>query len=437
MSTRHGHGKPKRGHPRKQPHPPSAGDRPAPVVVGVPSGLPQVQLSITRRADHPWIFRKMCRPAEHAPGTIVEVVDASGAIVGTGIYNRNSQIAVRLLSEDPNRPADDAFIAQRLADAIRLRRMLPGLHETDACRLVHAEGDCLSGLIVDRYGSFVVIELFSHGWFRKLGWLMKELAAQVSREFGVRPDTVKVLVRADDEVQQTEGFRVRDFVAEGMSNKLLRVEVKEGPVRFRVDLRHGHKTGFFCDQRDNRARVAQFARGRRMLDCFSYTGGFSVRALAGGAKSSLAVDLDADALNLASSNASINGVGQKLATRHADVFDVLRDLAAAGETFGVIVLDPPKLTATKEGLDQALRAYTDMNRLAIPLLEPDGVLVSCSCTGMVGESALLSCVRRAASDAHVHLQTLAVHGAPPDHPVLSAFPEGRYLKAIYSRALAR
>ena len=402
-----------------------------------PSGLPQVQLSITRRSDHPWIFRKMCRPTNHAAGSIVEIVDATGAIIGSGIYNRHSQIAVRLLSEDPTQPATDEFIAQRLADAFRLRTTLPALKDTDACRLVNSEGDCLSGLVVDRYGPFLVVELFSHGWFRKLGWLMKELKRLATRELGVPADKATVLVRADDDVEQAEAFRVRDFVAEGLSDSQLKVEVREGPLRFRVDLRHGHKTGFFCDQRENRARVASLAAGKRMLDCFCYTGGFSCRALQAGAKSSLAVDLDEDALQLAAANAKLNGVGNKLTTRHGDVFAVLRTLADAGERFGVIVLDPPKLTTSRDGLDGALRAYTDMNRLAMPLLEPDGLLVSCSCSGLVSESALLGCIRRAASDSRAHLQHIAVTGAPPDHPVLAAFPEGRYLNAIYSRRLPR
>jgi 23S rRNA G2069 N7-methylase RlmK/C1962 C5-methylase RlmI len=254
-----------------------------------------------------------------------------------GIYNRKSQIAVRLLTEDPAQPLDDAFFEAALDRAIAFRKDTLQLETlTDAYRAINSEGDGLSGLVADRFADFVVVELFSAGWYRKLGWLLPAL----SRRF----HGATALVRADRTTEEREGFRVRDFVAEKLGAERLRTIVKEGPLRFHVDLHHGHKTGLFCDQREHRLRVGALARGKRMLDGCTYTGGFALHAAAGGATEVTAVDLDEKAVAVGEQNARLNRL--PVTFHHADLFDYLREAAAARRTWDLVVLDPPKLAAS-------------------------------------------------------------------------------------------
>lgn len=213
--------------------------------------------------------------------------------------------------------------------------------------------------------------------------------------------------------------------------------VREGPARFHVDLRRGHKTGFFADQREHRARLAELCRGAELFDGCCYSGGFAVQAALAGAKQVEAVDLDENAVAVAEENLKLNGVEGKVRARHANVFDVLRDHRAARRKFARVVLDPPKLAVTREERPKALEAYQDMNRLGMQCLEDGGVLVSCSCTGLVGEEDLLGVLREAAAEANKDLQVFHVGGASPDHPWSIHMPEGRYLKVVFSRVRPR
>lgn len=387
----------------------------------VVEGLPVVSLATRRNSRHPWIYRKMCRPATHAPGTLVEVFDREGRFVGRGIYNRKSEIAVRLLTEDPAELLDDAFFDARLDRAISLRRDSLRLETvTNAYRVVNAEGDGLSGLVVDRYGGFVVAQLYSAGWFRKLRWLLPAL----SRKLG----GATVLVKADAATEEREGFRLRDFEAERLGDSRLRTVIREGGLKFHVDLRHGHKTGFFCDQRETRLRVSEMARGLRVLDGCAYTGGFALSAALGGAASVTAVDLDERAVALGRENATLNGLGVDF--HHADIFPFLRDARAAGSAYDLIVLDPPKFAAGKSEIAAALKRYRDLNRLALSLLEGGGTLITCSCSGSVSPTRFREAVLQGARDAGARVEVMGMTGPGPDHPVRPEFPEGRYLKVL-------
>ncbi|MGQ9591603.1 MAG: class I SAM-dependent rRNA methyltransferase [Planctomycetota bacterium] len=393
----------------------------------VPSSrpLPRVVLSVRRRSRHPWIYRKMCRPANLAPGTLVEVVDRDGAFVGRGIYNRKSEIAIRLLTEDPSRLLDRSFFDEALDRAVRFRREVLALDRiTDAYRVVNSEGDGLSGLVVDRLGEFAVVELFSAGWFRLLGWLLEA----VSR----RLDGATVLVRAGEAAERREGFRVRDFAAAKLGKERLGTIIQEGGIRFRVDLESGQKTGFFCDQRENRLAVRELARGKRVLDGFSYTGGFALNASLGGAQSVTGVDLDEKAVALAKENAALNGLAAEFI--HSDVFDFLRSRASAGTRYDLVILDPPKFASGRAELERALRRYCDLNALACHVLEPRGLLVTSSCSGAVSEARFRQAVYAGARRAGVRLELLSSRGAAADHPLRPEFPEGRYLKVLTLRA---
>jgi len=363
----------------------------------------------------------MCRPAEHAPGSLVEVYDKEGRFAGRGIYNRKSQIALRLLTEDPDQPLDDAFFEAALDRAVRFRREVLKLDSvTDAYRVVNSEGDGLSGLVADRLASFVVLELFSAGWFRKLKWLLPAF----SRRFG----GAQVLVRADRQVETLEGFRVRDFTAAKLGEARLTTVVVEAGLRFLVDLRQGHKTGFFCDQREHRLRVRGLAKGRRVLDGCTYTGGFAINAASGGAASVTAVDLDEKAVAVARENCRLNGCLVDLV--HADLFDFLRRSHGEGREFDLIVLDPPKLAAGRKEIGAGLRRYEDLNSLALRVLAQGGTLVTCSCSGAVSEQAFRGAVERAAKRSQVRLELVHSGRESVDHPLRPEFPEGRYLKVL-------
>lgn len=380
---------------------------------------PTVRLRVRGARGHLHFFQKMVhRPdAPIDPGTLVDVVDRDGAFVGRGFYNPRSTIAVRLLTTDPAEPVGDDFFRSRLRAAVALRHDLLRLPEvTDAYRVCHAEGDGLSGLIVDRLGPVLSIELFSRGFFKLLepvkGWLLEHFPGS------------RFHVRADAEIAEIEGFRPPAGEA------LQGVVVREHGLEFRIDFEHGHKTGFFCDQRDNRCAAGRLARGLEVLDLCTYTGGFAISAAKGGAKRVVAVDLDEKALEVARQNGRLNKV--KVDFLHADLFNYLRQ---AREKFGFVILDPSKQAREPEDLPKARRGYHDMNALAMKALAPNGLLLSCSCSGLVGEEEFLNILRAAAQTVGRTLQIFFVTGAAPDHPVSGLFPEGRYLKAVFSRVM--
>jgi 23S rRNA (cytosine1962-C5)-methyltransferase len=383
--------------------------------------LPKVRLKISRRSSHPWIFQKMVeKPAGrlHA-GTVVDILDRDDQWVGRGFYNGHSRIALRLLTVDSAEKIDRDFFARRLELAIRLRRDWLRLDAvTDAYRLVHSESDQMSGLVVDRFGTTIVLEFFAAGMFRFRSVIQEILAGQFPHS--------SFYWFAEEHVQKQESFDCRP------PDPPPPTIVTEHGVRFRVAPGSKHKTGFFLDQRDNRQTLAGFCAGRRVLDLCCNTGGFAVYAKAlGGAEEVVAVDLDEQALDLANQNANLNQA--RIRFVQADLFHWLRDILPSGQRFDVVVLDPSKQTRDREAINFALKRYLDMNRLALQVVAPGGVFLTCSCTGLVSEEAFLECLRRAAWQAGRSIQVCKIAGAASDHPFLVHVPEGRYLKAVFCR----
>ena len=383
--------------------------------------LPQVRLKIERRSSHPWIFQKMVeKPAQRLPpGSVVDILDRGGQWVGRGFYNGHSRIALRVLTADPNEAIDEGFFTRRLGQAVELRRTLLGLDKvTNAYRLVHSEGDVLSGLVADRFGGTIVLEFFAAGMFRFRETIEEALATHY-------PES-RFCWFAEEHVQKQESFDCHP--PEPPPPEVI---VEHG-VRFRIAPGGKHKTGFFADQRDNRKELASFCTGKRVLDICCNTGGFAVYAKTlGQADEVIGIDLDESAIALAKQNANLNQARIRLV--QADLFAWLRDILPTGQRFDVVVVDPSKQTRDREELDYALKRYLDMNRLALQAVAAGGIFLSCSCTGLVSEEAFLDTLRRAAWQAGRVVQVLKVAGAAADHPYLVHVPEGRYLKAVFCR----
>jgi 23S rRNA (cytosine1962-C5)-methyltransferase len=375
--------------------------------------------------QHPFIFKKMVigpvgavRPSD---GDLIRVVDRDHLPLGFGLWNSRSQIGVRLLASGTT-PPGSAFWAGRVERAVALRRDVLGLDgETNAYRVVHAEGDGLSGLVVDRFDDVLSVEAFSLGMYQRIGPILDLLAAALG--------TRHFRVHVDERVALAEDFPGRPVASPVLP---ARVTVAENGVRFRVHFEGGHKTGFFCDQRDNRRRLAEFCRDRSVLDVCSYTGGFGITSLVkGGARGTTCVDLDEKAVALARENANLNQVRPALV--HADAFGYMRQMAVNGRSYGVVVLDPPKLIPSRLVVAPGKRKYFDLNVLAMNLVEPGGLLLTCSCSGLLGPEEFLTLLRAAARKAGRSAQILAVTGASPDHPVGLDALEGAYLKAVWLR----
>jgi 23S rRNA (cytosine1962-C5)-methyltransferase len=374
-----------------------------------------IQLRGNDAPRNPRLFRKrLRRPAEAIrPGEEVAVRTEGGAFVGRGFYSPHSVIAVRIYERDEKGPPlDREWLAARVRAAASIRRDLLRLEEvTDAYRVVHAEGDGLSGLVIDRHADAAVIEVGARGIFERLDDL-EEIVAEVLK---VR----SVVVRADAKTEEIEGFRVTSRRAEPV-----KVIVRERGLNFHVDCRGGHKTGFFCDQRESRAEVARLAKGRRVLDLCCYTGGFALAAAQGGAREVLGVDLDEEAVALARENAALNGL--RVPFEHADAFDFLR----SPRRTDFVVLDPPKLAAHREDLPRARKKSVDLNALALSALGSGGLLYTFSCTGLFSAEDFEAHVREAAVRAGREVRLLRRTGQPPDHPVDLFCPETRYLNGI-------
>ena len=369
---------------------------------------------------HPWVFSKRVLDVHGRPkdGEVVALKTREGRRCGFGFWHSKSLVAIRVLSYDAERYPDEAWLAERLAAAERLRAVdlrLPDV--TDAWRTSHAEADGLSGLVVDRYGDAAVASLFSLGWFLR----RDELDRVLKQVLGVS----KVVLRTDERTAVMERFRCDPPANAG------RVEIQERGTRYVVDLAGGHKTGFFLDQRDQRDLVARIAKGRRVLDCMTYTGGFAIAAAhRGGAASVGGVDLDENALAVAEQTAKRNGC--RVDWKHADVFDVLRGLSVAPQADrpDLLIVDPAKWAKDRQGLGAAMAKYADLNRLAFTAVADGGLVLTCSCPRLASSDDFVGMLRGVALDLRTELRFLSIAGAAPDHPVSSSFPEGRYLKAV-------
>jgi 23S rRNA (cytosine1962-C5)-methyltransferase len=393
--------------------------------------LPWLQLR--NALYHPSIFRKMIGRTDPRAknGDLVAVYDRDGKRFGSGLLSTQSQIGVRMLTFDDS-PIDESFLTSRLEAAAKLR-----LHDlqldktTNAYRLVHAEGDGLPTLIIDRLNDYAVVELFSLPMYRRLPAIKEEL----KRILGVS----HVLERADEQVQANEGFRLSEDAPKGAqqyrSPDRKSTIVTENNVRFQIDLTHGHKTGFFCDQRDNRMALTKFTKDADMLDLCCYSGGFGIYALTQGhAKHVTAVDLDEDAIALAKRNSNLNKIpAANYETVHNDTFPFLRQVLATEKRYEVIVLDPPKLIPSKEDFFEGRGKYFDMNKLALGCIKPGGILLTCSCSGLLSNEEFFNVVKGAARSANKRVQVLQATGPGLDHPVMTDHPESAYLKALWCR----
>lgn len=385
------------------------------------------------RFRHPWIFSGAIHriEGEVQDGDLVRVVDGGGQYLATGYLNRRSQIVVRLLTWDPDEPVGADFWRCRLERAITGRAPLAADPATNAFRLVHAEADGLPGLVVDRYADFWVVQCLTLGIARRRDQIVALLANPSSFPGQNLPAPAGIYARDDADVRRKEGLPLESGPLWGAEPPDL-VEISEHGRRFLVDLKRGHKTGFYLDQRENRQRTGVYCSGADVLNAFSYTGGFGVYASQAGARTVVNVEASAEALALAEENLALNGCApQEMVV--GDVFQVLRRFRDEGRTFDLVILDPPKFATSQAQLADASRGYKDVNLSALKLLRPGGCLVTFSCSGRVSADLFQKIVFGASVDAGRDVQILEQMTQGPDHPVLLTFPESAYLKGLACR----
>lgn len=390
--------------------------------------MPSIKLKKGRdksfNRKHPWIFSGAIDSVKdiNTNGETVDIISGDGKFLGYGSYSSHSQISVRVLSFNPDEKIDLDFFHRRINDAAELREQIINDETTNAYRIINAESDLLPGLVVDKYGDYLVCQFLSAG-----------------AEFW-KNETVKILVslfnptgifeRSDVEVREKEGLLPSKGVLFGKEPDEL-LEIIENGNKFFVDVNLGHKTGFYLDQRDNRKILEQFSSEKEILNCFSYTGGFSVYAIKAGASKVISVDSSAESLTLAEKNFSLNGIDpSKYEIIHDDVFKYLRKLRDTNRQFDVIILDPPKFAESVSQIDKAARGYKDINLLALKLLKKNGILFTFSCSGHIVPELFNKIIADAAADAGREVHILKYLTQSPDHTMLTSFPEGLYLKGL-------
>ena len=406
--------------PRREPQPPPAGSE--------NWVRPWVQLKYF--TYNPAVFPRMLGAAspDAEPGCVVNVYDKNGEFFGSGFWNPASRTPLRMLRHGST-PLNESDLLEALRSAVTWRReCLPDDATTNACRLVHGDSDGLGGLIVDRYNDVLSLEVSTLGaWQRLPEWL-----PLLHRLCG----TARHVVSVDPDIARMEGI---DPTTAPPSEPVRRVRILENGVNFEVDFERGHKTGFFCDQRDNRLKLASMVRGKTMLDLCCYSGGFSIYAkLLGGAAEVTAVDLDENAIAMAKRNANINSRKGPLRIDfvHADAFTYARQMVRNGRQFDVVLLDPPKLVMGRdEERAEGIKKYRDLNTLALQCVKQGGLFVTCSCSGLLSVPDFEDIVIRAAQRLGRRLQILGTTGPGWDHPYLSTYPEGRYLKVLWTRVI--
>ena len=403
------------------------------------------------RQRHPWVFSGAVArvQGDAADGDVVDVVAADGAWLARGTLNRKSQIVVRLLTWKQDEEIDTRFWRSRLERAMAGRAALASSSDTTAYRLVNAESDGLPGLIVDRYDDYLVTQFLTLGIERvknQIVELLTEVGTRASHaQSAPSPGPAKaftplkvqgVYERSDVEVRAKEGLPQTTGVLAGQAPPDL-VEIRENGLRFLVDVKRGHKTGFYLDQRDNRRRVAPYLRGREVLNCFAYTGAFAVYALKAGAKSVTNVDTSAESLELARKNLDLTGLEDLSGLEYitGDVFAELRRFRAEGRLFDAIILDPPKFAQNDQQLKRAARGYQDINRVAMNIMKPDGILATFSCSGLVSPDLFQKIVFSASLEAERDVQIVEKLGQASCHPILATLPESEYLKGFVCRVI--
>ena len=390
--------------------------------------MPSVKLKKGRdksfNRKHPWIFSGAIDSVKdvNSNGETVDIISGDGKFLGYGSYSSHSQISVRVLSFNPDEKINVDFFQKRIKDAAEFRKQIINDEKTNAFRVVNAESDSLPGLVVDKYGDYLVCQFLSAGaefWKKEIVEILVSLF-----------NPTGIFERSDVEVREKEGLLPSKGVLFGKEPDEL-IEIIENGNKFFVDVNLGHKTGFYLDQRDNRKILEQFASGKEILNCFSYTGGFSVYAVKAGASKVINVDSSAESLVLAEKNFFLNGIdSSKFENTHDDVFKYLRKLRDTNRQFDVIILDPPKFAESVSQIDKAARGYKDINLLALKLLKKNGLLFTFSCSGHIVPDLFNKIIADAAADAGREVHILKYLTQSPDHTMLTSFPEGLYLKGL-------
>ena len=374
---------------------------------------------------HPWVLASAIERVEGSPsnGDVVDLVTQTGHFVARGIWNGRSRIRVRLYTWRAEQALDEAFWHHRLEEAVRLRNLLGYEGPNEAARLVYSEADGLSGLIVDRYGPYLVVQVTAAAMARRLplvvDWLVQNL------------HPTGILLRSEPATLRAEGLCLEDKVLWGQVPSEP-VEICEYGLRYLVDLVGGQKTGFYLDQRENRQAAARYCRGRHVLDMFCYTGGFALAAARAGAATVLGIDDSQKAVQLAQANAQLNGL-PNVQFAQGDCFQTMERFLAENRRFDCVVLDPPRFARSRRSLPRALRAYHWLNRLGVELLQPGGILVTCSCSGHVRREDFLEMLMGVSEKSARPIQILEQRGAAPDNPVLATCRESDYLKCFICR----
>jgi 23S rRNA (cytosine1962-C5)-methyltransferase len=376
---------------------------------------------------HPWVFSGAIEAVKSKPanGCIVRLVDSKGAFMAYGFYNDQSRVALRLLEWDENVEVNEEWFREKVAVAVASRSNLLVGDITNTCRLVFSESDYLPGLIVDKYGGHLAVQVLTSGMENRMPVIIDELQKLLNPE--------SIFDKSDASSRGHEGLETINATLT-VNHPPERVEVIENGIIYNINIAEGQKSGFYCDQRDNRKIIATHATGKKVLDCFSYTGGFTLNCLQNGAASVTAVDSSALAIETLKENISLNKFdAAKVTTLTSDVNKQLRKFREEGEAFDVVVLDPPKYAPSRSALDKASRAYKDLNRLGMLLLNPGGLLATFSCSGAMDMETFKQVLAWAALDAGKQVQFINQFCQPEDHPVRSSFPEGEYLKGLLCR----
>lgn len=376
------------------------------------------------RSGHLWIFSNEIASTEgtEGDGGLVEILTSRRTFVGIGYYNRHSLIAARLLT-NRREEVDQRFFHRRIGRALSQR--VAWRSDFTSGRVVYSEGDGLPGLIIDRYGEYLALQILTLGMERLKGTIIGAVT-EVLQPKGI-------LMRNDSPYRALEGLEAGKEVSSGEIPEEIRIE--EHGLTYAINLVDTQKTGFYFDQRDNRRLLRDYVKGKRVLDCFCYSGGFALNAAAGGASVVLAVDQSGPAIESARENSRLNGMSDRITFETGDCFDRLREMAEAKEPYDVIILDPPAFVKSRQTLAQGLRGYRDVNLHAMRLLPRDGVLITCSCSHHVDLEDFLKMLRTAARDSHRRFRTLHVGTQAADHPVLLAMPETQYLKCVVLQAI--
>ncbi len=381
---------------------------------------------------HPWVFAGAIErtygteDSELPAGTAVQVVSHQGEFIGWGLVNPASSIRIRMYSWNPEQPIDRDLLQQRIRIAVDARRACFDLTRSGAaCRLIFSESDQLSGLTVDWYDGFLLVQFTSLALYQ-----FRETIVELLRQ-ELQPQGI--WLRTEKGMRELEGLEAADGLVTG-EEPPRPLFIADGDLQFGVDVQQGQKTGFYLDQRNSRRVTARYTRGHHVLDAFCFSGGFGITAVhSGGAVRSLGIDSSQAALDLAAANAELNGVGARCDFQRGDVREVLRELTQQGRSFDTVILDPPRMARTRGGVERAIRGYIRLNLQALDVLKPGGILVTCSCSGLVSREQFLNVVAEASRKSGRHIRILETPGQPDDHPISAVCPETEYLKVCVCR----